>query len=864
MPGVRRSRSAIVTLALLVLPIACSDSTGPEDPPGPGPGRGGGGSGPVASVVIEPGAVLLTAAGETMQLEAKVYDAAGKPVQAEVTWHSNAPGTIGVSGGGLATATAGLGSAQITAVAQGISSEPALALVARPATGVVLIPDSLIVTDPVAVDPDADYGPGWRYRIRVTGNAPEAGRLVIGTGGRSVAGRVVGATVQGAETELTVELVALNQLFADLKIDETIPLVEMEAGSGGASWRAPEPGWGPAGFEAADTEFKLGRFECTASGEVPELDLPNPKLDIDPDLSLALGYANGLEKYAVVGSITADFGYKPVFKATFEGKVGCETVLTTVTVPLGGVLAWFVGIQVPLGVGFELDGKLEIAEVGFDVTAHAEATAELGLLCPAAGGSCTGLTSFDAERDFGFELIAPNLAEQFKLELGAKGFVFARPSVGSKFSAKTQFAFLEATAGLKQSVDLATATRQVKETDYASGFKLEGQIDIGPGKDLKSAIEKLGDLLGTDLDIALALVDIDKTLAESPKGAFTITPASVDPGNDEALGDMATFTIDLDPVTYLGIESVEKVEIFWKKDDGNGGFSLDPGRPGCTDISGSSGQTKFECQADFLEEHEGKQTFYAFVHAKMFGIPIPIPLEVDDDGVANLAVGGVEVGGAAGFVGTSFRLNTNASVGRNSDLDSDVYRDDQSDLLEYEGSASSSAQIAGLNASGEAEGSFKVFIDEASGRFTGYAGSFSLSSEAQVDSTGGLVTGSGAEFGVTFDIEETEMEFEITGQLNGDPVHPGGEYGEHYRYRTLLLRLDPRDNRPIEEIFDHDSFGLRQNTLEVDETGTLPPGRYAFVFNSGGGWQRGPACEKCSVSATSSGGLTLRLRNPDP
>jgi hypothetical protein len=591
-------------------------------------------------VVIEPGAVLLTAAGETMQLEATVYDAAGKPVQATVTWQSNDPGTIGVSSGGLATATAGLGSAQITAVAQGVTSEPALALVARPTSGVVLIPDSLIVTDPVAVDPAADYGPGWRYRIRVKDISPEAGRLVIGTGGRSLAGRVVGSTAQGAESELTVELVALNQLFADLWIDEEIPLVEMETGSGGSSWRAPEPGWGPAGFEAVDTEFTLGRFKCTASGEVPDLDLPTPTLDIDPDLSLALGYANGLEKYAVVGKITADFGYKPVFKATFEGKVGCETVLKTVTVPLGGVLAWFVGIQVPLGVGFELDGKLEIAEVGFDVTAHAEATAELGLLCPAAGGSCSGLTSFDTERDFDFEFIAPDPTEQFKLELGAKGFVFARPSVGSAFSAKTQFAFLEATAGLKQSVDLATKTRQVKETDYAYGFQLEGLIDVGPGKDLTSALDKLGDLLGTDLDIDLALVDIDETLAESPRGTFTITPASVEPGNDMALGDMATFTIDLDPVTYLGIESVDKVEIFWKKDDGSGGFTLEPGRPGCTDISGGSGQTKFECETDFLEEHEGQQTFYAFVHARMFGLPLPIPLEIGDDAIATVAVGG--------------------------------------------------------------------------------------------------------------------------------------------------------------------------------------------------------------------------------
>src|SRR5690606_16590344 len=111
-----------------------------------------------------------------------------------VTWQSSNPSTVSVSNDGLATAGAGRGSAQITAMAQGIRSQPALAFVASPAAGVVLIPDSMIVTDPVAVDPAAEYGPGWRYRIRLQGINLAVGQLVIGTGERSLAGRVVSAT----------------------------------------------------------------------------------------------------------------------------------------------------------------------------------------------------------------------------------------------------------------------------------------------------------------------------------------------------------------------------------------------------------------------------------------------------------------------------------------------------------------------------------------------------------------------------------------------------------------------------------------------------------------------------------------------
>jgi hypothetical protein len=308
-----------------------------------------------------------------------------------------------------------------------------------------------------------------------------------------------------------------------------------------------------------------------------------------------------------------------------------------------GFIGLFVGIRVPVGIGFELEGKIEIAEIGFDVSAHAEATAELGLLCPAAGGECTGMTSFDTPPpEYDFELIAPDPSEQFKLELSGKGYVFARPSIGASFSQKAQFEFLAASTGVKQSVDLAAATRQASDAEYASGFKLDFLLDIGPGKDLTAAIEKLGDLLGVNLGIVTEslTVDIDKPIAESPNGTFTITPATVQPGNDEQLGEMVTFTVELDPVTYMGIGSVERVEIFWKKDDGAGGFTLEPGRPGCTDIVASPGQTTFECQTDFLEEHTGKQTFYAFVHAKLFGIPLPVPLEVVEDGMKLLQVGG--------------------------------------------------------------------------------------------------------------------------------------------------------------------------------------------------------------------------------
>lgn len=631
-------RSRLIPAALagvLLMVTACGDDSGPTTP---------GTSDPApavpARVEIRPGAALVPGVGSSMALSAVVYDAAGVEIDTTVVWQSRAPGVAGVSAGGLLTGAA-IGSTQVTASVGSVVSPPVLALVAEPAPDVMLIPDSLIASDPDPVDPAAEVGPGWEYRIRILSDAPAVGTRVLGTGARPLAGAVTAVTPQGGETELTVVFVPLNQLFDNLVIDEAIPLVELEEAQGAAPplLRAPVPPAIPVRVEGS-TEFSKGPFKCTATGTVPDLDLPEPKLEITSQLTLLLGYDNALTSLVVEGSVNADFEYKPVFKAVFTGKVSCEALLRTFTVPLNGFLSYFVGIQVPVGIGMELNGKLELAEVGFEVTSTAGASATLGLLCPNGDGVCTALTEFETNDDFSFKPILPDLEDQFKLELGGYGFVFAKPSIGSAFSSATQWEFLAASAGLEQTFDVATAKRQAQDTAYASGFRLIGKVDVGPGADLTKAMDKLKDWLGQELTPDLTLVERRDTLARSPGGSFTIAPERVAPGDTTALGELAKFRVELDPVTYLGLESVEKVEFRWRKEtEGSTDFTLENARPTCQEVQGGSGKTIFECETDFLEEHTGTQTFHAFVHAKLFGITLPIPLEVAAHAQASATVG---------------------------------------------------------------------------------------------------------------------------------------------------------------------------------------------------------------------------------
>lgn len=587
-------------------------------------------------IEIAPAALLLTQAGATQKLVARGFDADGEPTEVAVTWRSTDPNIVSVGADGTVTAVVALGSAQIVAEAGAVSSRPLLALVAQPVTGAVLVADEQVVGAPVAVSSDDDYGLGWRYSLRLRGVEPAVGAILVASGGAAIAGRVVQVATVGSDRDVTLELVALPDLFEHLSINQSMSLdsadFQPENPSAARSW-APAPVQSPA--VAADAEFKLGPFDCKAVSP-PQLDLVQPKLEIKPKLTFHVVYNDALEKLSVAGTVDAKLEYRPVFKAVFEGKVTCNAVIGTVVIPVLGAVSWAFAALVPIGLGMELDAKLTLAEVGLKLAASAGATLELGLECP-GGGACSSITKFERKPvEPTAELIAPSFTgDQMRLELGVFGYALARFALGSPVSKKLQVALVEGKAGVRQSVDLMMPQAQAEDANYASNFKLASKITLGPGKDLQKGIKQMQDLLGIKLTYNVALLDDLAPLAESPKGTFKITPASVPP-NDTTTP--ATFTVELDPTTYLGIESIEKVEIFWKKDAGNGEFTLDPGPSGCGIISGSGGQSTFTCQAQFLDEHVGVQTFVAFVHAKLLGLPIPIPLEIAIDAKATVTV----------------------------------------------------------------------------------------------------------------------------------------------------------------------------------------------------------------------------------
>jgi hypothetical protein len=627
----------------------------------------------VARIEVSPSAFLLTEAGQTRQLEARAYDSQGRPTQANIVWQSSDGATISMSADGMATAVAGLGSAQVTATAGGISSAPVLALLARPAGGVasasldpagdaavaanatggaILVDDDQIIGDLVAVDPDAEYEPGWQYEVRLRGVTPEVGQLVLASGEAPVGGRAVAVQVTGDEALVTLELLRMEEMFDALVIDETLSLehAEMTLAEEAARMygmaRLPDGTLRllPRGLVplrdpqlAQAVEFDAGPFKCKAEAIGAPIQFRNvPVMTFRPSLDFALDYdreQGGLQKLALMGQLTTTLKADPRFTVRATQKFQCQAELAQITLPIGGPLALIFGGHVPLGIGFEFEAATTALDFGVKLSMDVTAQLEAGLDCTSGDCEIYGKEP-TATYDWSIEPELPDLAdlaEQFTSKIRLFPHAYDKLSLGNRFIKQLRFDVVEARIGLAQFFNLSTPGVQVSNPDYASDVRTSvfGQLKLGDGLD--KWIKKL------TRGVASARFELrhESPLFESPAGTLTIEPATVRAGNQSQAGELATFTVHFDRVHYGGGYAVEEVQIRRLQD----GALVNAPPPCATLQPQNSGQHTFTCTAHLLEEHVGEQTFFAFVKTSLFGLfPVPIPLEIAKDSKATVTV----------------------------------------------------------------------------------------------------------------------------------------------------------------------------------------------------------------------------------
>lgn len=566
-----RRELAVAVLTLVVAACSAAPPTSTAGPTGSAAPESTGVPLTGPAIDVTPATVLLTEVGQTRTLAAAAQDGT-KP---QVAWTSSDPAVVSVDAAGVVTGNA-LGSAQVVAEAAGGRSAPVLVVVASLAPGVTAIPDEQIVGEPVDSNPGAPPAADNTYVITVSETAAQVGQLLVGTGERALAGRVVAAAPAGANTQLTMQLVPLNELMPGLSIEESIDLsnapvsVPTEVGTlydvtfaGNVFNFTPKPDFaarvwrdgaiaavGGMYAQAVGTSALPPFTECEtelSSLPISLAEAPSFSVEIEPRLDYQTTPAGGFGHWIVRATPTAEINAGFKFEASFEGKIACKAELFVFRIPVAGALSFFLGGLVPVGVGFELSGKVTLASFGLGTTVSTSATAELGLAC--VSGSCgvhRELGSFDLSAEH--EVDAPNLSD-IRLEPSLEIFAFAEADIGNPFLSSLRFEAVEVKAGGKLAADWAPRLVQILDSTYASSYSLSLEAGASVGPDLGEIAEMLG------IELTWAELTISNDLAGSPTGTVRSDRASY------ADGEEGVVTVELaeENLTFLSAYNITSV-----------------------------------------------------------------------------------------------------------------------------------------------------------------------------------------------------------------------------------------------------------------------------------------------------------------
>jgi len=578
---------------------------------------------------VVPGSLLLTTIGAQLQLAAYLVSAGGVRTPVAATYVSARPGTASVTPAGLVTAVA-VGSAQITAQGGGKTSAPVVALVATPVAGAMVIGDDQVDGTPQPIDPDAEIGIGYRYTIRLRGAPPAIGQMIVGAGSTPLLGRVERVTpVAGGMSEVEVQVRPVAEILPNFSLDETWQLDPPPDVGGG--------GTGPDGAAPMATvqrplnegEFPVGPMTCKADAEagftIP-LALQVEAMELSPALSATLVYSNGdLRGMALFGELRPRLILTPRVQAALEASLTCKVILYELPIRVRGPLALVIAPKVPVGLGFKFGGKVP-AQAGARI--GVEGVFRLGVAWACANGQCAQAVNPDATVDGIFEpLLGGPVTGQ--VDLSASVFAFAEVEVEAPAAAAlgkhVEVKILEVIGGLRQTITVAPPAIQANSPTYAASAALE--LFSEAKSELKVALGSLWSLEAWEASFEAA-----QPLARTPQGLLQAIPTSVAAGNQGGPGEPVLLRVSLNSTTWLTLDAVEGVEIFWSTPTGLVsvcGF-MEPDHPG---------QSDFECELAFLEEHVGSQTFYAFVTARIYGAAFATPFEVAPDSKITVQVG---------------------------------------------------------------------------------------------------------------------------------------------------------------------------------------------------------------------------------
>lgn len=604
---------------------------------------------------IAPSHVLLTQQGESYELS--VVDADGNPVSGGVAWESSSADVL-VDGSGVVSSAVDVGSALVSATRGGETLRAATVMVAEPVEPALLVRDSQIVSDPAPVDADAPRDLGTQFTVMLAEVAPpEPGTIVLAKEAAPLAGRVVSSEPRGDSTLVTLEAVALNELFVNLELTQTFALsnddIEItdpdalvtELDDGTLLIEFPE--LANDDVEPAQKLGEKGRFTLPGGVDcrselTPTFRLVTPSikikknLDFDTALVVREGFlARFLVK--VEGSLSATSDLLLEGNVALVGEIKCRKQISSIKLPVGGPLAALVAPSVPFGVGVDLEGELEVAKLALGATAELGVTLTLGFEYLGAQGF-SSLNDFSVKGSFEpfFEFpvsLTDDIRAQGSLHgYGYVGFGVVFLPILQAIGLDLEVQIVDLNFGPRFLVSLGTPLSQALDTRYASEFRLSLFGKAGLSEDIKDALKYFGGLVR----VIPPELSFEADPYTSPKGRISASTLN------GVVGEPVRLRIELENDStrffrlgspFPGAYSVraaslhrlgDELELIWD------------------DPQPEDGQTSFEAVWIPEEEDVGVNTFVAFTNTETFTFFDDYLLEIAADSRVSVSVRDVD------------------------------------------------------------------------------------------------------------------------------------------------------------------------------------------------------------------------------
>ncbi|MEL7311645.1 MAG: hypothetical protein AAFN07_09050 [Pseudomonadota bacterium] len=660
MPRLTRTINTLVTLAILVVISGCLDdggsgSTPPVSTSPPAP--------QAAAIVVGQRDLVLDAVGKSFAIDITPVDANGDPVAVMVSFAASDPTIVAVDTMGNITAL-GIGVTEVIASIDGSQTTSGNPIDIRvDVTVAELKPNAhLLPADaPQGIVIDRltnDGGYVVRFSVDAAAYAIAAGDLVT-TDDWGVVGRVLSANLADDTLELEVESgqpidIIQNGAFQfNAAIDnfefptevaipvETQPVesnptltadagsIQRDVGNLNRLLNVLFPG-------EFTTSISQG-FKCKLSNRGTrafniETDL-NPTIRFDGinyqvEQDALLGFANS-GRVSVDANFIVTFDGRIDWDGQLRGSVVCKDTLAAPFIQEGPLV-----LSLPSGIGFSFTAEVDDLSGTVFVNGEMPISMLVGVGYDFDNGEFAFLDApieLEADTsalDIRFDVPAvedlDTVSGQLKFEAFGFSVLRAGAGLGTFFGIYKKFDSLK--AGVRQTIDLASAERQARDDTFAAKAELDVFLkrDLADATSFFSAPPMVFVLPAVLAANALGVIDLETLLDYELSANLATTPVGMTttPHDVLTVGEPADFSITLNPITWLGADQVDELLIY--RIDGEGEFSI---LTEIERIDASPGQSNFEWNWTADEEDLGRVQFVPFVVSDFL---IGQPIQVDD------------------------------------------------------------------------------------------------------------------------------------------------------------------------------------------------------------------------------------------